>query len=71
MYVYKIVKCKSCGTHIEIEFLGPALNLRVAGVIRNPGRVRCTNCAESYDYLEKDTHLAVRDSSPVKRREAG
>jgi len=70
MYVYKIVKCSSCGSHIDIEYLGPALNLRIAGVIRNPGRVRCAKCGESHEYVENDTHLTVRDAPPNKRREA-
>jgi hypothetical protein len=69
-YIYKIIKCKSCGSQIDIEYLGPALNVRIAGVVRNPGQVRCPKCEESHRYVESDVLFTVRDYSPGKRRKA-
>ena len=69
-YIYKIIKCKGCGSQIDIEYLGPALNVRIAGVVRNPGHVRCPKCGESHEYIESDVHFTVRDHSPDKRRKA-
>jgi DNA-directed RNA polymerase subunit RPC12/RpoP len=67
-YIYKTIECKGCGSQVEIEYLGPALNLRIAGVVRNPGQVRCPKCGESHKYIERDMQFAVRDHSPDKRR---
>jgi RNase P subunit RPR2 len=70
LHIYKIVICKGCGAPLDVEYLGPALNLRIAGTVRNPGQVRCSKCGGSNEYFEKDTRFTVRDYPPNRRREA-
>ena len=70
VHIYKFVVCKGCGSQIDVEYLGPALNVRIAGTVRNPGWVRCSKCGGSNEYFDGDTRYTVKDHPPVRREEA-
>ena len=67
-HIYSIVNCKTCAAAIDIEYLGPARNVRLAGTVRNPGQIRCMACGGSHRYSERDTKLAVKDRPPSRNR---
>ena len=63
-YVYSGVTCKNCGSRIELEYLGPTVNVRIAGTITNPGQIRCMNCNEAHRYVYADIALWIKDLPP-------
>jgi len=67
VHVFKTVKCKSCGSQIEIEYLGPSVDLRIAGTIQNPGHMRCPDCGASHKYENSDMSFTVKDQPSKKR----
>jgi len=66
-YIYRVVGCKTCGSWIDVEFLGLALNLRIAGTVRGPIQLRCFNCGESHKYSDLDIVLFAKDWPPNRR----
>ena len=63
-HVYRVVRCKGCQSPIDVEYLGPSINVRIAGVITNPGQLRCTKCGESHQYSGSDMQFDVRECAP-------
>lgn len=70
-YLYKIVCCKTCGSPIDVEYLGPALNLRIAGTITSSLQLRCINCNESHRYSDGDMLLFAKDYAPSGKHKTG
>jgi hypothetical protein len=68
-HLYRIVNCKTCGSQIDVEYLGPTVNVRLAGTISNPGQIRCAHCNESHKYNQLDLQLYVRQSAPLRMRQ--
>ena len=66
VYIYRFVVCKNCASDIDVEYLGPAINVRIAGTIRNPGQMRCAKCGQSHSYVENDIKYTVRDHAPIQ-----
>ena len=66
-HIYTRVICKTCRAPIDIEYLGLALNMRIAGTIRNPGQIRCLNCGAAHNYVERDLQLSVKDDAPSRK----
>ena len=64
-YIYRFVRCKNCSADIDVEYLGPAVNVRIAGTIRNPGLMPCQKCGHSHVYVESDIKYTVRDHPPT------
>jgi hypothetical protein len=40
VHVYRIVSRKTCDSQIDVEYLGPSLNVRIAGTVTNPGQIK-------------------------------
>jgi len=66
-HIYRIVRCKSCNAEIVVEYLGPAVSLRIAGTLSNPGPVRCQQCNASHNYTDRDIEFSVRDHTPFRQ----
>jgi len=66
-YLYKIVYCKTCGSLIDVEYLGPASNVRIAGTVHCPIELRCTHCTESHRYSQDDLLLFAKGHAPTRR----
>ena len=66
-YLYRIVICKACRSHIYVEFLGPALKVRIAGTLTGPLQLRCLACGESRRYTDLDIKLVAKDNPPNRR----
>jgi hypothetical protein len=62
LQLYNIVNCKTCSSQINVEFVGPALNVRIAGTVTNPGHIRCVECGQSRNYTYFDIQLIRRVS---------
>jgi len=69
-YLYKIVYCKTCGSQIDVEYLGQALNVRIAGTVTGPLELRCVHCTESHRYSKGDMLLSTKDHPPIRRGKA-
>ena len=68
-HLYKIVNCKTCGARIDVEYLGPTVNVRIAGTVSNPGQIRCVKCNESHNYTDADTQLWIKENAPFRTRD--
>lgn len=66
-YLYRIVICKTCGARIDVEYLGLALSVRIAGTIIYPIQLRCIKCGESHQYCYSDQKLFAKDYLPGSR----
>lgn len=71
LYLYRIVICKTCGSRIDVEFLGPALNVRIAGTVIYPIQLLCVTCGESNRYTYSDQMLFAKDHPPNRMHKAG
>lgn len=67
-HIYRIVRCKSCKAEMVVEYLGPAVSVRIAGTLSSPGQVRCPQCNESHNYIDGDIEFSVKDNAPFRIR---
>jgi hypothetical protein len=67
-HLYRIVKCKTCDSEIVVEYLGPTVDVRIAGTISNPGQLRCPKCSESHNYNGRDMKFWIKDDAPSRTR---
>jgi hypothetical protein len=68
LHIYRIVSCKTCDSPIDVEYLGPTVNVRIAGTIFNPGQIRCPKCGESHKYTGSDIKLWIKGHPPYRTR---
>jgi RNase P subunit RPR2 len=64
VYLYRAVNCKTCKAPIVVEYLGPTVDVRIAGTISNPGQLRCPGCGESHNYKGQDIKFLIKEHPP-------
>ena len=66
VHLYRAVNCKTCGSSIVVEYLGPSVDVRIAGTISTPGQLRCQGCGESHNYSGQDIRFLIKDQAPCR-----
>jgi hypothetical protein len=62
VHIFRLIQCKTCASKIDIEYLGPSVDVRIAGTISNPGHLRCPKCGDSHKYSGSDIPLLHQGS---------
>jgi RNase P subunit RPR2 len=69
VYLHRAVNCKTCGSPIVFEYLGPSVEVRIAGTITTPGQLRCQQCGESHHYSSQNVRFSISDHPPLQPRQ--